>query len=263
MKEPPWPRSARCSTACRRAPRGRRPHRPAARGTPVLMLPEPFANTWRFALRGDQQLRRARPGVVLEQLPHRRAHRHPLRRAGALGDRKDREDVAQVPPRRLIGPAAVIDVTAEVADDPDFLLEIAHVEAWEAEHGPLPDGGWLLCRTGWDARRAPTARRIPQRGRERPAHPGRVRRVRPLARRAGAGARGRRRDRGHGRRRRALLRSAVPLPRVHARRRQVRPDPAAQPRQAPAAGAVLVASPLPILAAPAARPACWPWSSTR
>ena len=36
--------------------------------------------------------------------------------------------------------------------DPDFLLEIDDVKAWEAEHGPLPDGGWLLYRTGWDAR---------------------------------------------------------------------------------------------------------------
>ena len=26
------------------------------------------------------------------------------------------------------------------------------MKAWEAKHGPLPDGGWLLVRTGWDAR---------------------------------------------------------------------------------------------------------------
>ena len=25
-------------------------------------------------------------------------------------------------------------------------------EEWSNEHGPLPDGGWLLYRTGWDAR---------------------------------------------------------------------------------------------------------------
>ncbi|HZG91003.1 MAG TPA: cyclase family protein, partial [Pseudonocardia sp.] len=36
--------------------------------------------------------------------------------------------------------------------DPDFLLEVEHVRAWEAEHGALPAGGWLLYRTGWDAR---------------------------------------------------------------------------------------------------------------
>jgi kynurenine formamidase len=46
----------------------------------------------------------------------------------------------------------VIDHAAEAAKDPDHLLRIEDVEAFEAEHGPLPDGGWLLYRTGWDAR---------------------------------------------------------------------------------------------------------------
>ena len=38
------------------------------------------------------------------------------------------------------------------AENPDFLLEVDHVRAFEAEHGALPAGGWLLIRTGWDAR---------------------------------------------------------------------------------------------------------------
>jgi kynurenine formamidase len=65
---------------------------------------------------------------------------------------RDGEDVAQVPVTKLVAPAAVLDFSAESAKDPDFLLEVDHVRAWEAEHGPLPDGGWLLYRTGWDAR---------------------------------------------------------------------------------------------------------------
>jgi len=32
------------------------------------------------------------------------------------------------------------------------VLEIEDIRAWEAEHGALPAGGWLLLRTGWDAR---------------------------------------------------------------------------------------------------------------
>ena len=40
--------------------------------------------------RGDLPLRRPRPGLVLEQLPHRRAHRHPLRRPEPLGHRRRR-----------------------------------------------------------------------------------------------------------------------------------------------------------------------------
>ena len=53
---------------------------------------------------------------------------------------------------RLVGPAVVIDKSAEAAEDPDYVLTVEDVRAFEAEHGPLPDGGWLLLRTGWDAR---------------------------------------------------------------------------------------------------------------
>ncbi|WP_282699896.1 cyclase family protein [Streptomyces sp. CC219B] len=65
---------------------------------------------------------------------------------------KDLADVASVPARRLIAPAAVLDFTAEAERDADFVVEVDHVKAWEAENGPLPEGGWLLLRTGWDAR---------------------------------------------------------------------------------------------------------------
>ena len=67
---------------------------------------------------------------------------------------RDGEDVAQVPATKLVAPAAVLVFSAESAKDPDFLLEVDHVRAWEAEHGPLPEDGWLLYRTGWDARSA-------------------------------------------------------------------------------------------------------------
>ena len=62
-------------------------------------------------------------------------------------------DVAEHPGRsRLIRPAVVLDFSAECAENPDFLLEVDHISAWEAEHAPLPDGGWMIYRTGWDAR---------------------------------------------------------------------------------------------------------------
>jgi kynurenine formamidase len=61
-------------------------------------------------------------------------------------------DVADVPVARLIRPVVVLDFSAECAADPDFLLEVDHIRAWEAEHGALPDGGWMIYRTGWDAR---------------------------------------------------------------------------------------------------------------
>jgi len=57
-----------------------------------------------------------------------------------------------VPPERLVGPAVVIDMSAEASEDPDYVLTVEALRAFEAEHGPLPEGGWLLLRTGWDAR---------------------------------------------------------------------------------------------------------------
>ncbi|HET9781296.1 MAG TPA: cyclase family protein, partial [Candidatus Dormibacteraeota bacterium] len=65
---------------------------------------------------------------------------------------RDGEDVSQVPVHRLIAPAVVIDKSRESAKNPDFLLQVSDIKAFEKEHGPLPTGGWLLYRTGWDAR---------------------------------------------------------------------------------------------------------------
>ncbi len=62
-----------------------------------------------------------------------------------------------IPARRFIGPACVIDVTAEVAADPDFLLGKEGILAWEAEHGRIPAGAWVLLRTGWSKRTGPAA----------------------------------------------------------------------------------------------------------
>lgn len=65
---------------------------------------------------------------------------------------RDLADVANVPVTELIAPFVVVDKSQEVAGDPDFLLTIEHVRDWMARHGPLPAGGWLLYRTGWDLR---------------------------------------------------------------------------------------------------------------
>ncbi|MDE2879378.1 cyclase family protein [Candidatus Palauibacter soopunensis] len=57
-----------------------------------------------------------------------------------------------IPPWKFVGPACVIDVEAEVDADPDFLLTPAGLEAWEAEHGRVPEGAWVFLRTGWSRR---------------------------------------------------------------------------------------------------------------
>jgi kynurenine formamidase len=57
-----------------------------------------------------------------------------------------------IPVRRFVGPACVIDVTADVERNPDFLLMPEHIEAWEMVHGRIPAGAWVLLRTGWSRR---------------------------------------------------------------------------------------------------------------
>ena len=57
-----------------------------------------------------------------------------------------------IPARQFVGPACVIDVTADVAANPDFLLTPERIEAWEAAHGRIPAGAWVLLRTGWSRR---------------------------------------------------------------------------------------------------------------
>jgi kynurenine formamidase len=59
-----------------------------------------------------------------------------------------------IPPRRFIGPACVIDVTADVERNSDFLLTPERVQQWEATYGLIPAGAWVLLRTGWSARTA-------------------------------------------------------------------------------------------------------------
>ncbi len=55
-------------------------------------------------------------------------------------------------PSKFIGPACVIDITREVEQSPDFLLMPEHLEQWEAQHGRIPSGAWVLLHTGWSKR---------------------------------------------------------------------------------------------------------------
>lgn len=60
--------------------------------------------------------------------------------------------VDRLPPRDFVAPAVVIDCSTEAAADPDFLLEVAHIKAWEARHGAIPARSWVLFRTDWSKR---------------------------------------------------------------------------------------------------------------
>mgnify|MGYP002682879092 FL=1 len=55
-----------------------------------------------------------------------------------------------LPVQRLVAPVNVLDFSKECAADPDFLLTIDHVKAWEAQHGAIGKGEWVVLRSDWD-----------------------------------------------------------------------------------------------------------------
>src|SRR5918993_1943545 len=122
---------------------------PLHSGTPILQLPPPFANASPFALTEISRFDDRGPAWYWNDIStsehvgtHFDAPVHWI-------TGRDGEDVASVEPSKLVAPAAVIDKSKEAAEDPNYLLTLADIQAWENEHGPLPPGGWLLLRTGW------------------------------------------------------------------------------------------------------------------
>jgi kynurenine formamidase len=125
--------------------------------TPIIQLPAPFGNTVPFSMQEISRYDERGPGWYWNNITtgeHTGTHFDaPVHWITG----RDGQDVSAVSPTSLIAPAVVLDFSAEAAANPDFLLEPDHIEKWESEHGPLPEGGWLLYRTGWDARSASQA----------------------------------------------------------------------------------------------------------
>ena len=127
---------------------------PLSADTPILQLPPEFGQTATFGLEEISRYDDRGPAWYWNNF---RTGEHTGTHFDAPNhwvSGQDLDDVASVPAARLVGPAAVLDFSAEAAADPDFLLEVDHIHSWEQQHGPLPAGGWLLYRTGWDARAA-------------------------------------------------------------------------------------------------------------
>lgn len=46
-------------------------------------------------------------------------------------------------------PLCVIDVTAQVAEDPTYCVTVKDIKAYEARFGPIPEGAFVALRTDW------------------------------------------------------------------------------------------------------------------
>jgi kynurenine formamidase len=125
---------------------------PLSSRTPVIQLPPEFGQTARFELEEISAYDDRGPAWYWNNFrsgEHTGTH---LDAPNHWVTGRDGLDVASIPVSHLIRPAVVLDFSEQAGRDPDFLLEVDDIAAWSQEHGPLPDGGWLLYRTGWDVR---------------------------------------------------------------------------------------------------------------
>jgi kynurenine formamidase len=125
---------------------------PLSSETPLLELPAEFGQTARFELEEISRYDGRGPAWYWNNF-------HTGEHTGTHFDApvhwvtgRDQGDVATVPVSAFVAPAVVLDVVDRVAADPNFLIGVEHLESFTAEHGPFPEHGWLLCRTGWSAR---------------------------------------------------------------------------------------------------------------
>ncbi|CAN7463183.1 cyclase family protein [Phenylobacterium sp. LjRoot225] len=127
---------------------------PLSPETPTLVLPPPFGQTAAFKV--EEISRYDERGVAwywnnFTVGEHTGTHFDaPIHWVTG----KDLADntVDAIPPKDFIAPAVVIDVSAKAAADPDYLLTVADIEAWEAAHGRIPPRAWVLLRTDWSKR---------------------------------------------------------------------------------------------------------------
>lgn len=57
--------------------------------------------------------------------------------------------VDAIPAQNFMAPAVVIDITAQSAEDADFIVTRDFLETWEKQNGTIPPGHWIALRTDW------------------------------------------------------------------------------------------------------------------
>ena len=60
--------------------------------------------------------------------------------------------VDQIEPKDMLMALVVIDVHDKVAHNPDYVIGLDDVAAWEKLHGPVPRGAFVAMRTDWSRR---------------------------------------------------------------------------------------------------------------
>jgi kynurenine formamidase len=66
----------------------------------------------------------------------------------ALHFSADGRSVDMLPIRDLVVPLAIIDIAQRAEGNPDSAVTPDDIKAWEAKHGPLPDGCCVAMNSG-------------------------------------------------------------------------------------------------------------------
>ncbi|HUA59925.1 MAG TPA: cyclase family protein [Verrucomicrobiae bacterium] len=127
---------------------------PLTGDTPIIQLPPEFGKTWPFRLEEISHYDARGPAWYWNNFAcgeHTGTHFDaPIH--WVTGKDYPHNATDSIAPEKFIAPACVVDVSREAAADPDFLLTPAHIETWEATHGRIPAGSWVLMRTDWSKR---------------------------------------------------------------------------------------------------------------
>jgi kynurenine formamidase len=124
---------------------------PLGANTAVIQLPPEFGKSWPFRLDEISKYDDRGPAWYWNNFScgeHTGTHFDaPIHWVTGRDHAHNATDTIAV--EKLIAPACVIDASAEVAGNSDFLLTVEYVEAWEGKHGRIEAGSWVLMRTDW------------------------------------------------------------------------------------------------------------------
>jgi kynurenine formamidase len=127
---------------------------PLSPDTPVIGLPEIFGQSPGLSMDVISRYDDAGPGWYWNTLTlgeHTGTHFDaPIH--WVTGKDLPQNTTETIPPSQLVAPACVLDCSGDSTSDPDFLLTPAWIESWEAQHGRIPAGSWVLMRTDWSKR---------------------------------------------------------------------------------------------------------------
>lgn len=125
---------------------------PLTPDTPIINLPPPFANTPGFKKHEISNYDAKGPAWYWNWIEigehvgtHFDAPCHWITGKG-------KPCVDDLEAREFVGPAVVIDATAQAEKDPNFVVTRQTILDWEGQHGRIPARAWVILRSGWGSR---------------------------------------------------------------------------------------------------------------